>query len=73
MEDFECRCCVHGYHIYQTIWDVIMGETLECTRAPLNEHDRYLVAVKKDGFIIGQLPRKISRICLLFFCNEADA
>ena len=44
---------MRGYHIYQTIWDAVVGETLECRRQPLNEHDRYAVAVTKDDVIIG--------------------
>ena len=66
MEEFEHRCSVRGYHIYLTIWDAVVGEMLECAREPLNEHDRYAVAVKKDGNIIGHLPRNISRCCSLF-------
>ena len=46
------------------IWDAVVGES---AREPLNEHNRYLVAVKKDGVIIGHLPRKVSRFCSLFF------
>ena len=37
-----------------------------CEREPRNSTDRYAVAVKKDGTIIGHLPRKISRVCSLF-------
>jgi len=40
--------------------------TIQCAREPLNEHDRYSVAVKKDGIIIGHLPRKVSRLFSLF-------
>ena len=69
MEEFERRCSVRGYHVYQTIWDAVVGETLECRRQPLNEHNRYAVAVIKDDVIIGHLPRKVSRLCSL----ETDA
>ena len=60
---------MRGYHVYQTIWDAVVGETLECRRQPLNEHNRYAVAVIKDDVIIGHLPRKVSRLCSL----EVDA
>ena len=47
-------------------WDAIIGEELPCERETGNERDRYAVAIKKDGTIIGHLPRKISRPCSLF-------
>ena len=31
-----------------------------------NSHDRYTAAVKRERRIIGHLPRKLSRLCLLF-------
>jgi len=70
MEKFERRCSVHGCHVYQRICDVVVGEMLECAREPLNEHDRYSVAVKKDGVIIGRLPFQDFVHC---FCIEVDA
>ena len=62
----ERNSCVRGYHIYMSIWDAVIGEELPCRRDTGNERDRYAVAVMKDGTIIGHLPRKISRPCLLF-------
>ena len=61
---------MRGYHVYQTIWDAVVGGTLECRRQPLNEHDTYAVAVIKDDMIIGHLPRKVSRLCSLFFASR---
>ena len=66
METCERNSCVRGYHVYRTIWDAAIGEDLVCEREPTNEHDRYAVAVKKDGIIIGHLPRDISKPCSLF-------
>ena len=67
MEDrCERNSCVCGYHIYMSTWDAIIGKELPCERETGNERDRYSVAVKKDGMIIGHLPRKISRPCSLF-------
>ena len=50
----------------KNILDAIFGEILQCERELDNESDRYVVAVKKDGTIIGHLPRIISRACSLF-------
>ena len=67
MEDrCERNSCVRDYHIYMSTWDAIIGEELPCEREIGNERDRYEVAVKRDGTIIGHLPRKISRPCSLF-------
>ena len=43
-----------------------VGEVIACEREPRNTQDRYAVAVKKDGTVIGHLPRKLSRVCSLF-------
>ena len=39
---------------------------MQCEREPDNASDRYAVAVKKNGNIIGHLVRKISRAYSLF-------
>ena len=45
---------------------MVVGESLVCERDPENASDRYAVAVKKEGTIMGHLPRKVSRVCSLF-------
>lgn len=69
-ETAERSSCVQGYHVYRAIWDAVIGEDLVCERETTNEHDRYAVAVVKDGVIIGHLPRTISRPCSLFLRRE---
>ena len=66
MATFEKGCFVRGYHVYGRVWDAVIGEHLTCRREPTNEKDRYAVTVLKDGNVIGHLPRKVSRVCLLF-------
>ena len=53
-------------HVQRTFGDAAVGEELLREREPLNAQDQYAVAVKREGIIIGHLPRKISRLCLLF-------
>ena len=66
-EIFETKCCIRGYHVYKEVWEAVVEESLVCEREPENASDRYVVAVKKPpGTIIGNLPRKVSRVCLLF-------
>ena len=64
--EFRMSNCVHGYHVYQRVWDAVVGENLECERETSNEKDRYAVVAKKAELLIGHLPKKISRICSLF-------
>ena len=64
--ELERECCIRGYHVYREIWEAAVGEVLTCEREAQNENDRYAVAVKKDGVVIGHLPRKVSRVCSLF-------
>ena len=66
MEELERVCCIRGYHVYKEIWEAATGEVLICERELHNSRDRYAVAVKRMGTIIGHLPRKLSRVCSLF-------
>ena len=55
-EVLERSCCIRGYHVYKEVWEASVGETLTYEREPGNAADRYAVAVKKDGSIVGHLP-----------------
>ena len=59
--------CVRGYHVYNEIWEAVVGERLISERELENQMDRNAVAIKNDGKILGLEPKKISKICLLFF------
>ena len=61
-ELLERHCCVCGYHVYKEVWAVAVGEVLICEREPDNASDRYAVAVKREGTIVGHLPRKITSV-----------
>ena len=56
MEVCEKSSSVCGYHVYRIIWDTAIGEDWVCEREPSNEHDRYAVAIKKDGVIANHRP-----------------
>ena len=62
MEEFGRDCCIRGYHVYKETWRAAIGEELECDQEPGNSCDRYAVAVKRNGVVIGHLPRKISLV-----------
>ena len=46
--------------------EAAVGEALVCEREPENTFDRYAVAVKKEGTIIGDLPPKLLRVFAVF-------
>ena len=51
--------CICGYHVYNEIWTVVLGEVLITERELYNVVDRYAVAMKKySGETVGQIPRK---------------
>ena len=61
---------VRGYHVYQSIWDAaIDGENLECFREVGNIHDPSAVAIRKDGSVVGHVPRALSAVCSSFICH----
>ena len=45
MASYEHNSCMRGYHVYQSIWSAVVGETLTCKRESLNPRDRYSMAV----------------------------
>ena len=44
----------------------VLGEVLTCEREPDNASDRYTVAVKKEGTVVGHLSQKLTSVCSLF-------
>ena len=66
MKEKSKEMCISGFHVYKDVWDAVVGEELECERERRNNYDRYAVAVKRNGDVVGHLPRKFSRICALF-------
>ena len=69
--EMEIPCCVRGYHMYKEVLKAVIGEALEFHWEPTNTTDRYAVAVMKAATIIRHLPRKLSKVCSLFYEEEA--
>ena len=40
----ESAQAVRGYHIYQSAWDTVVGETPPCVEESSNSSDRFAVA-----------------------------
>ena len=49
--EFQTTYCVRGYHVYRDMWDASVREPT---------YDRYAVAVKKSGTIVGYVVKRIS-------------
>ena len=65
--EFHVQSCVRGFHVYGEHWTAFVGEELTCQREIGNVADRYAVAVEKaTGETVGDVPKKISRICSSF-------
>ena len=64
---FAIEAMVRGYHVYQSIWDAaIDGKNLECFREVGTIHDPSAVAIRKDGSVVGHVPRALSAVCSSF-------
>ena len=53
----EKRSVVKGHHVYKNIWAPFTGEQLSLQAEEDNEHDKYAVAVLKDDYVVGHVPR----------------
>ena len=71
MFEFSVNSMVRGYHVYQEVWEVRIGEVLPCLREVRNRHDPYAIAVK-DELVIGHLPHKISCIYSIFIRRGSE-
>ena len=67
-EEFKTDSSVRSYHAYQGNWTPIIDEQLNCEREREDENprDRYAVAIKRSGNIVGHVPHNISTLCSLF-------
>ena len=57
---YEWPSYVRGYHEYTSIWSPTVGEMLWLTTKLTNPQDPFIVAVIKDGCIVGHVPRAVS-------------
>ena len=66
MDSYEIDYCIRGFHVYNTVWNPVIGEELICRQEPSNTMDPYAVLVIEDSIIVGHLPRNISAVCAHF-------
>ena len=54
-----------GHHIYESVWSLILGETVSVDCEHGNLHDRHAVCLLKGGSIVGHVPRELAKYFFL--------
>ena len=49
----ERASVIRGHHVYKSVWTPMVAAEDD------NEHDRYTIAVMKDGYVVGHIPRSL--------------
>lgn len=57
--EIEIPSWIRGYHVYQDIWEIDIGEVLDLIHKPNNQHDNNTTATK-DEDVVGHVPRTIA-------------
>ena len=55
LQVFEFKSFIRGYHAYQDLWSPQLGDVLPIEREPTNLEDKFAVAVKLEGRVVGHL------------------
>ena len=58
MYEFTVNAMLRGYHVYQDMWEVNIGEILPCTREVGNHNDPQLSLFGKMGLRLDMFPAK---------------
>ena len=66
----EMDSAVRGFHIYKLIWTAVISEELPCEHEYYNGYDLNAVVIKKDGVVVGHLPRTNSATFWSFFAEQ---
>ena len=70
MYRFEVQSCIRGYHVYQNVWTLSVGQVLGCEREPQNREDPNAVATKASGIVVGYIPCSVSCIFSTFLSHS---
>ena len=71
-KEFNVRCCIRGYHIYQTQWNTEIGArwaTAPETRPEALVEDKYVIAVINNGEAVGHIPKFLTKLTFFFLKN----
>ena len=70
LSSFSYASFIRGYHDYKEIWTPDIGEVLEVEAEPSNPHDSMATAVKRNGGVVGHVPRSLARFTHFFLLKE---
>ena len=65
-EEFTLDSVIRGHHVYKSVWTPAIGEVLPAQVEEGNSHDQYAVAVSKGSFVVGHVPKELSRTFFFF-------
>ena len=69
----ELDSFITGFHVYKEKWLPDDGQILIAEKQPDNKYDPYAVAVKKEGVVIGHLPRDERHVIFFFLQTDYTA
>ena len=72
MPEHETFCAVRGYHVYQDVFTLSIGEKLVAKQEFNNTMDKQAVRVVKGDETLSQLPCKFSRIVWYFLARSGE-
>lgn len=70
---FDFESVIRGHHIYKSSWTPVIDEELAVCGELGNVYDRHAVCIKKDGNIVGHVPRELARIIRKFLGKGGKA
>ena len=67
---FSYSSFICGFHDYRDILTPETGEVLEVEAEPSNPHDPMTTVVKKNGQVVGHVPRSLARYTHFFSSDK---
>lgn len=71
-EAYCFRSYIRGYHQYKEIWEPTIGEILLLKTEEENTHDRFAVAVQREGVVVGHIPFNLAPVASYFLEVEGN-
>ena len=69
---FSYASFIRGFHDYKDLWTPEPGEVLEVEAEPSNPYDPMATAVKKNGQVVGHVPRSFARYTHFFLLRQGN-
>ena len=63
---------IHEFHDYKDLWTPEPGVVLEGKAEPSNPYDPMAMAVKKNGEVVGHVPRSLARYTHFFLLRQGN-